>query len=90
VFGSLRECLGVVGPESQGGQIPELTGPMQWPLGAPGKICRHLCKDIGGLVTTRGAPGNACDRPGSTSNHCRAVSDKRHILWERCRCAWKS
>jgi len=37
---SLWECLGVVGPESQGGQIPELTGPMeglQVHLGAPGK-----------------------------------------------------
>ena len=28
--------LGVVGPESQGGQISELTAPMQWPSGAPG------------------------------------------------------
>jgi len=36
VTGSLWECLRVVGPEFQGGQIPELTGPMQWPSGAPG------------------------------------------------------
>jgi len=27
--------VGVVGPESQDGQISELTGPMQWPSGAP-------------------------------------------------------
>jgi len=33
---SLLECLRVVGPESQGCQIPEFTGPMQWPSGAPG------------------------------------------------------
>jgi hypothetical protein len=36
VSGSLWECLRVVGPESQSGQIPELPGPMQWPSGAPG------------------------------------------------------
>ena len=36
VTGSLCECLRVVGPESHGGQIPEFTGLMQWPLGAPG------------------------------------------------------
>ena len=28
--------LGVVRPESQAGQIAELTGPMQSPSGAPG------------------------------------------------------
>jgi len=27
--------------------------------------------------------------PGSTLNHCRAVSEK-HLLWECCWCAWKS
>jgi len=36
VSGSLWECLEVVGPEYQGGQIPECTGLMQWPSGAPG------------------------------------------------------
>ena len=36
VTGSLWECLRVVEPESQGGQIPEFTGPTQWPSGAPG------------------------------------------------------
>jgi len=30
VAGSHREYLGVVGPESLGGQIPELTGLIQW------------------------------------------------------------
>jgi len=34
VSGSVWECLRVVGPESQGGQIPELTAPMLWPSGA--------------------------------------------------------
>jgi len=44
VTGSLWECLGVVGPASQGGQIPEITGPTQWPSGAPrstGECRRH-------------------------------------------------
>jgi hypothetical protein len=36
VTGSLWECLHFIGPNSQGGQIPELTGLMQWPSGAPG------------------------------------------------------
>jgi hypothetical protein len=36
VTGSVWECLRVVGPESQCGQIPELTGPMQWPADTPG------------------------------------------------------
>ena len=36
VTGSLWECLRVVGSGSQGGPIPECTGPMQWPSGAPG------------------------------------------------------
>ena len=36
VFRSIWLNLGVVGPESQGGQISELTAPMQWPSGAPG------------------------------------------------------
>jgi len=33
---SLWECLGVVGPVSQCGQIPELTEPRQWPSCATG------------------------------------------------------
>jgi hypothetical protein len=43
VTGSLWECLRVVGPESQGGQIPELTGPSQWRSGAPASTreCRQ-------------------------------------------------
>ena len=36
VTGSLWECLRAVGPESQGSQIPEFAGPMEWPSGAPG------------------------------------------------------
>ena len=31
-------CLRVVRPESEGGQIPECTGPMRWPSGAPGSM----------------------------------------------------
>jgi hypothetical protein len=36
ISGSSWEYLGVVGPESQGGEIPELTGPMRWLYGSPG------------------------------------------------------
>jgi hypothetical protein len=32
----------VVGPESQGGQIPELTGQMQWPSGVPEALTTNL------------------------------------------------
>jgi hypothetical protein len=94
VTGSLWECLGVVGPESQSGQIPELTEPIQWPSGAPGiawERRRQIYEDISGLVTTRRAPGSAGNNPGSTGdksgstlNCCRAVWDKQHLLWERC------
>jgi len=45
VTGSLWECLRVVGPESQGGQIPELTGPTQWPSGAPGSTWERRRQD---------------------------------------------
>jgi hypothetical protein len=45
VTGSLWECLGVVGPQSQGGQIPEFTGPMQWPSAAPGSTWKHWRQD---------------------------------------------
>jgi len=38
---SLRECLEVVRSEFQGGQIPELTGLMQWPMDTPGSTCKH-------------------------------------------------
>jgi hypothetical protein len=41
VSGGLREYLGVVGRESQGGQFPELTGPMRRPLCAPGSSWEH-------------------------------------------------
>ena len=36
------KCLRVVGPESQGGQIAEFTGPMYWSSGAPGSTRDHI------------------------------------------------
>jgi len=42
VSGSLWECLEVVGPESKGGQIPECTGPTQWPSGARGSTSEQF------------------------------------------------
>ena len=34
-------------------------------------------------------PRSATDKSVRTSNHSRAVWEK-HLLWECCRCAWKS
>jgi len=34
--------------------------------------------------------GSADDKSGSTSNHCIAVWEKHHHLWERFWCSWKS
>jgi hypothetical protein len=31
-----------------------------------------------------GTPGGAGDKSESTSNHCRAVWDTKHLLWEQC------
>jgi len=42
VTGSLWEYLRVVRPESQGGRIPEFTGLMKWPSGAPGSTWEHV------------------------------------------------
>ena len=28
--------------------------------------------------------GSAGNKPGSTWNHCKAVLEKQHLLWERC------
>jgi hypothetical protein len=41
VTGSLGECLRVVRPESQGGQMLECTGPMRWPSGASERTWVH-------------------------------------------------
>jgi len=41
VTGSLRECLGVVAPESQGDQISEVTGMLWLPSGEPGSTGKN-------------------------------------------------
>jgi len=66
VTGSLWECLSIVGPESQGGQIPQFAGLMQWPSGAPGSSweCRQQAwerrrqpwEHLGVPATRLGAP----------------------------------
>ena len=38
---SFWECLRIVRPESQRGQMAELTGPTQWPSGAPRSTWEH-------------------------------------------------
>jgi hypothetical protein len=76
VTGSLWECLRVVGPESQGGQIPELTGPTQWPSGAPGSTWEHRRQDwecrrqawehLGARTTSLGAPATSLGAPATS------------------------
>jgi len=41
ITGSLWDSLRVVGPESQGGHIPEFTAPMRWPSGTPWSTWEH-------------------------------------------------
>jgi len=70
------ECLRVVGPESQGGQILEFTGPMQWPSGAPGSTweCQRQAwkrqpqawEHLGAPVTCLGAPTTSLGAPRIT------------------------
>jgi hypothetical protein len=36
------------------------------------------------------APRSISVIAGRSLNNSRAVSEKHHLLWERCRCAWKS
>jgi hypothetical protein len=76
VTGSLWECLRVVGPESQGGQIPELTEPTQWPSGAAGSTwecrrhdweCRRQAWEyLGARTTSLGAPATSLGAPRIT------------------------
>ena len=61
-----------------------------------GHSCR-LSEYLGVLTTRLGAPWSAGDKPGSagdesasTLNHSSGVSEKQHLLWERCWCDWKS
>jgi len=66
VTGSIWECQCIVGPESQGGQIPEFTAPMQCPLGVHGSTSqrcaqawerrRQAYKHLRALMTSLGAP----------------------------------
>jgi len=59
-------------------------------LEAPATTLGAPATTLGAPTTTLGAPGSAGDKPGCTSNHCRAVLEKQHLLCERCWSAWKS
>jgi len=84
------EYFGVVRPESQGGQIPQLTGPMQWPSGAsaiagdkwarPYELCCQPGEHLGIQATDLGLLENTGDNPGSTSNCYRVVWENHHLL----------
>ena len=76
VTGSLWQCLRVVGPESQGGRIPELTGPTLWPSSAPGSTWERRRQDwecqlqawehLGVRTTNLGAPATTLGAPRIT------------------------
>jgi len=80
VTGRLWECLRVVGPESRGGQIPEITGQMQWPSGTPGSTWEHrrqawerrwlAWKHLGALATSLKAPINILGARRITVEQC--------------------
>jgi len=59
-------------------------------LGAPASSLVVPLTSLGVPMTSWGAPTMGLGAPGSTTNHCKAVREKRHLLWERCWCAWKS
>jgi len=71
--------MGVVRPESQGCQIPKLTGLIQWPSGAPGSIWN--ASDKPGSTnhkpgSANAKPGGANDKPGSTNDMHGSAYDK--------------
>ena len=77
VTGSLWECLRVVGPESQGGQIQALTRPTQRPSGAAGSAgyncarTRRLSDNQGSIRDCRqqslGAPQISVEQSGKNN-----------------------
>jgi len=99
VTGNLWECLRVVGPESQCGQIPEFTGPMQWPLGGPGSAWERRQHDwehrpqawehLGAPTTSLGASGSTDHKPGSAGNTPGSTSNHCRVVWEKHHLLWK-
>jgi len=97
--GGPRECFGVVGPESQGGHMIQLTSLMQLRSGAPGRAGKISLRILAVLrqsgvflevpAICLEAPCNAGTKPGSTSNLCGAVPEKQHLLWDYYWCPWK-
>jgi len=87
VTGSLWECQWVVGPEFQGGQIPELTGRTQWRSGAPGSTSereeqnwecqRQAWEQLGAQTTSTGAPVTSLGAPPITVEQ----SGRKNILF---------
>jgi len=82
VTGSLWECLRVVEPESQGGQIPEFNGPTQWPSGAPGSTWERWWQQWE-------RRWQAWERRRQAWEHLESVWEKQHLPWEHCWYAWK-
>ena len=59
-------------------------------MGALATILGAPMTSLGVPMTSLGARMKSLGAPGSTSNHCKVVWEKRHLLWECCWCAWKS
>ena len=68
VTGSLWECLRVVEPESQGGQIPEMTGPTHWPIRCTREHLRVLETRLEAPVASLKAPRITVGRSGRNNN----------------------
>ena len=87
------EPLGV--SESCRTRIPGWSNPRVYWTNAVAIRCtwEHLgapATSLGAAGSASGNPLSVYHKPGSTSNHCRAVWEKRHLLWECCWCTWKS
>jgi len=78
---SLWDYFRVVRPESQGGQIPELTALIQWTSGEPGSTLelqqeawehlQHAREHLGVLTTSRGPPATSLGIPSITVSQSR-------------------
>ena len=75
ISGSLWEHLRVVKPECQGTQIPELSGPMQWPWVVPGSAGNKS--------------ESANDKSESTNDNPGRIWVRWVWAWERRRQAWE-
>jgi len=68
----------------------ELLGAQATSLGAPTTSVGEPGSSGDNAGSAGDKSGSASDNSGRASNHCRAVREKQHLLWQHCWCAWKS